>query len=194
METVRIPSPEAFPPEVQQLLEGMKAWFRIDVVPKMSLVTRVIPEVGIGLGRATKRAMPDGALSRAQKEMIDSESATPEVRAVFEEIRAFYAAERVPHVFSAMAHDPRFLADLWSAVRGTFEPRRLDRLMKEILALAASLTARSDYGVDLHLREARRLGLSERGLTEVLQVVQLFNGYSKIADALRLVPEEGLGG
>lgn len=91
-----------------------------------------------------------------------------------------------------MAHDPRFLADLWSAVRGTFEPRRLDRLMKEILALAASLTARSDYGVDLHLREARRLGLSERGLIEVLQVVQLFNGYSKIADALRLVPEEGL--
>lgn len=93
-----------------------------------------------------------------------------------------------------MAHDPRFLADLWSAVRGTFEPRRLDRLMKEILALAASLTARSDYGVDLHLWEVRRLGLSERGLTEVLQVVQLFNGYSKIADALRLVPEEGLGG
>lgn len=70
METVRIPPPEAFPPEVRQLLEGMKAWFRIDVVPKMSLVTRVIPDVGVGLGRATKRAMPDGALSRAQKEMI----------------------------------------------------------------------------------------------------------------------------
>lgn len=70
METVRIPPPEEFPPEVQKAFEGMKAWFRIDFVPKMSRVTRVIPEVGIGLGRATKRAMPDGALSRAQKEMI----------------------------------------------------------------------------------------------------------------------------
>lgn len=102
--------------------------------------------------------------------------------------------ERVPSVFLAVARDPAFLRDLWSAVRGAFEPRRLDRLMKEILALAASLTAKSDYGVDFHLREARRLGLSERGLTEVLQVVQLFNGYTKIADALRLVPEDEVTG
>ncbi len=33
--------------------------------------------------------------------------------------------------------------------------------MKEVLALAA-------YGVDLHLREVRRLGLSEQGVTEAI--------------------------
>jgi AhpD family alkylhydroperoxidase len=59
-----------------------------------------------------------------------------------------------------------------------------------VLALAASVTARSDYGVDFHLREARRLGLSEAGILEALQVTQMFNGFTKIADALRLHPDD----
>ena len=77
----------------------------------------------------------------------------------------------------------------WGATREAFADRRLDRMTKEILALAASMTAKSDYGVDLHLREARRLGLSDQGVTEVVEVVQLFNTVTKIADALQLQPD-----
>ena len=74
-------------------------------------------------------------------------------------------------------------------MREAFADRKLDRLTKEILALAASMTAKSDYGVDLHLREARRLGLSDQGFTEAVEVVQLFNTVTKIADALQLQPD-----
>jgi len=52
------------------------------------------------------------------------------------------------------------------------------------------VTARSEYGVDFHLREVRRLGLSEAGVLEALQVTQMFNGFTKIADALRLSPDD----
>ena len=51
------------------------------------------------------------------------------------------------------------------------------------------MTAKSDYGVDFHLREARRLGLGDQALTEAVEVVQLFNTVTKIADALRLEPD-----
>ena len=88
-----------------------------------------------------------------------------------------------------MARDPVFLEAYWIAIREAFTDRTLDRLSKEILAFAASLTGKSDYGIDFHLREARRLGLSERGLTEVLEVVQCFNTVTKIADALQLQPD-----
>lgn len=77
-----------------------------------------------------------------------------------------------PAIFRYLARDPGFLQSYWTATREAFSDRKLDRLTKEILALAASVTAKSDYGVDLHLRAARRLGLSERGLTEALEVVQ----------------------
>ncbi|MBI4638129.1 MAG: hypothetical protein HY727_17475 [Candidatus Rokubacteria bacterium] len=42
---------------------------------------------------------------------------------------------------------------------------------------------------DFHLREARRLGLTEAALTEAIEVVQCFNGLTKIADALGLEPD-----
>lgn len=113
----------------------------------------------------------------------------PETQAVFDEIAAFYALERPPAVFRWLARDAGYLRDYWDATREAFSDRKLDRLTKEVLALAASLTAKSDSGVDLHLREARRLGLSERGLTEAIEVVQCFNTVTKIADALQLEPD-----
>ena len=115
-----------------------------------------------------------------------ADEASPEAKAVFDEIMVFYAMDRVPAVFRWMARDPIFLQGYWGAVREAFADRKLDRLTKEVLAFAASMTAKSDYGVDLHLREARRLGLSEQGLGEAVEVVQLFNTVTKIADALQL--------
>jgi AhpD family alkylhydroperoxidase len=119
----------------------------------------------------------------------DARDADGAVQAVFDEIREFYALDIVPAVFRWMARDALFLQAYWQATRAAFTDGALDRLTKEILALAASLTARSDYGVDFHLREARRLGLSEAGLAEVVAVVQLFNTVTKIADVLQLQPD-----
>jgi AhpD family alkylhydroperoxidase len=118
-----------------------------------------------------------------------ADEASPDVKAIFDEIMIFYAIDRVPAVFRWMARDPIFLQGYWGAVRAAFADRKLDRLTKEVLAFAASMTAKSDYGVDLHLREARRLGLSEQGLVEAVEVVQLFNTVTKIADALQLQPD-----
>ncbi len=70
MEIVRVPEVPEFSPEDQKFLEASKAWFKIDFVPKMGRVLRVVPEFGRPYGRASRRAMSDGALSRAQKELI----------------------------------------------------------------------------------------------------------------------------
>ncbi|MBI2554748.1 MAG: hypothetical protein HYV92_10115 [Candidatus Rokubacteria bacterium] len=70
MEIVRIPEPEELDPEDQRFLEATKAWFKIGFVPKMSRVLLTVPEFGRPYGRASRRAMGDGALTRAQKELI----------------------------------------------------------------------------------------------------------------------------
>ena len=119
----------------------------------------------------------------------DLAEAPPEVKAIFDEIVVFYALDRAPAVFRWMARDPGFLQSYWAATRQAFTGSALDRLMKETLAIAASITGKSDYGVDFHLREARRLGLTDQALTEAVEVVQLFNTVTKIADALQLQPD-----
>ena len=72
MEIVRIPGVEELTPEDRRFCEATKAWFRVDFVPKMSRVLLTVPEFGRPYGRASRRAMADGALSRAQKELIAS--------------------------------------------------------------------------------------------------------------------------
>ena len=72
MEIVRIPEAHEFSPEDQKFFEAGKAWFKIDFVPKMSRVLLTVPEFGRPYGRASRRAMSDGALSRAQKELMAS--------------------------------------------------------------------------------------------------------------------------
>ena len=121
--------------------------------------------------------------------LLDAAEAGPAVKEVFDDILSFYAMAQVPTVYRWMARDAGFLQSYWTAVREAFSDRKLGRLMKEILAFAASMTAKSDYGVDFHLREARRLGMSEPMLTEAVEVVQLFNTVTKIADALQLQPD-----
>jgi len=70
MEIVRIPEAHELAPEDQPFLEATKKWFKIDFVPKMSRVLLTVPEFGRPYGRASRRAMMDGALTRTQKELI----------------------------------------------------------------------------------------------------------------------------
>jgi alkylhydroperoxidase/carboxymuconolactone decarboxylase family protein YurZ len=115
-----------------------------------------------------------------------------EVAAIYDEIRAFYAtAGDVPVPFGLAAHDPGYLGDLWAAVKRAFEDNRLTRRLKTALAFAVSLTTRSAFGTAFHLAEARRLGVGEGGIMEVVGVTQMFSSYTKIADTLQLEPDMG---
>ncbi len=121
--------------------------------------------------------------------LVDPLTAPPEVKQILDEAQAFLAMEWPPAVLLAIAHDPGYLADYWLALKGIFSDGALDRLTKAVMAFAASVTAGSAYGTDFHLREMRRLGAAERAVIEALEVTQLFNGFTKIADTLRLTPD-----
>ncbi len=120
-----------------------------------------------------------------------TESAGDDVRALFADIRAFYGAGEVPVPFRIMANDPAYASDVWAAVKRAFADNRLPRRFKQALAFAVSLTTRSPFGSAFHLAEMKRLGVSPRGVMEILGVAQMFSSYTKIADTLQLEPDMG---
>jgi alkylhydroperoxidase family enzyme len=123
---------------------------------------------------------------------VEPAQAPAEVRATFDEIRAFFGdAAEVPAPFRLIAHDPGYLADVWGAARHAFADNRLSRRLKAALAFAVSLTTRSGFGSTFHLGEMRRLGVTERGVMEVVGVTQMFSSYTKIADTLALEADMG---
>ncbi len=70
MDIVRVPDAAEFAPEDRKFCEATKAWFKIDFVPKMSRVLLQMPEFGRTYAAASRRAMADRVLTRAQKELI----------------------------------------------------------------------------------------------------------------------------
>jgi Carboxymuconolactone decarboxylase family len=70
MEIVRLRETHELAVEDQKFCEATKSWFNIDFVPKMSRALLTLPEFGRPYGRASRQAMSDGALTRAQKELI----------------------------------------------------------------------------------------------------------------------------
>ncbi len=70
MEIVRVPDVAEFAPEDRKFCEATRAWFKIDFVPAMSRVLLQMPEFGRAYAAASRRAMADRVLSRAQKELV----------------------------------------------------------------------------------------------------------------------------
>jgi alkylhydroperoxidase/carboxymuconolactone decarboxylase family protein YurZ len=141
---------------------------------------------GVADGMRIPLPFTDPGIRKPLISLVDEDAATGKVKNVFDEIKDFYQMDFVPGFYRVMAHDPGYLGDHWSYVKVTFTDRKLDRLTKEILALAASMTAKSDYGTDFHMRECRRLGLSEKGLLEIVFLVKHFCVDNKISRTLLL--------
>lgn len=121
--------------------------------------------------------------------LVEYDDAPNRTKEIYDQIKTFYQSERVPAVFRFLANDPSYLEDRWGSVKVAFEERKLDRLTKEAIALAVSLAARSDYGIDLHLREVQRLGLSRAGVLEVIKLIDVFSVLTKVADCLEMEPD-----
>jgi AhpD family alkylhydroperoxidase len=117
---------------------------------------------------------------------LSDADAGPDARAVFADVRRFYGGGEVPAPLRVIARDPAYLADVFAAIKRAFTDRLLTRRHKEALAFAVSLTTRSAFGLGFHLTELRRLGVSERGVMEIVGVAQMFSSYTKIADTLQL--------
>ncbi len=117
---------------------------------------------------------------------------TAEVDAVYDDVRAFYAAP--PRSRCPLASPPRIPA-IWPTCgqpsKRAFGDNQLSRRVKTALAFAVSLTTRSAFGTGFHLAELRRLGVGEPGIMEVVGVTQMFSSYTKIADTLQLEPDMG---
>ena len=118
--------------------------------------------------------------------MVEYENAPPEVRTVYDDIMASKGIDWVPNFWKTLGSHPPLLADLWHSLKETMAPGRLDTLTKELVAVAVSATNGCDYCLNSHVANARKLGMDDAMLGELMAVVGLFNRTNKLADGYRV--------
>ncbi len=71
--------------------------------------------------------------------MVAEEDASGKVREIYADIKATLGIDFVPNLYKVMAAKPQYLEANWSKVKAVMvAPGKLDRLTKEIVAVAVS--------------------------------------------------------
>jgi AhpD family alkylhydroperoxidase len=119
-----------------------------------------------------------------RRQPIEYEQASPEVRAVFDDIMATRKTDWVNNFWKVLAHDPASLRRLWANVKQVMAPGALDPLTKELLYVAVSASNGCPYCIASHSAAARRQGMTEAQYSELLAIVGLANETNTLVTAL----------
>ena len=118
--------------------------------------------------------------------LVEYAEAAPEVRAVYDEIMQARGTDWINNFWKALAHDPALLRRTWENVRQVMAPGALDPLVKEMVYVAVSATNGCEYCTYSHTAAARKKGMSEAMLMELMAVVGLANQTNRLANGLRI--------
>jgi len=117
---------------------------------------------------------------------IEYEQAPPEVRAVYDDIMKTRGVDWVNNFWKALANDPAELRRMWQNVKQVMAPGALDPLVKEMIYVAVSATNGCEYCTHSHTAAARKKGMTDAMLLELLAVTGLANETNRLANGLRL--------
>jgi AhpD family alkylhydroperoxidase len=118
--------------------------------------------------------------------LIEYPDASPEVRAVYDDIMRTRGVDWVNNFWKALANDPAELARVWASVKQVMAPGALDPLVKEMVYVAVSATNGCEYCTYSHTAGARKKGMTDAMLMELMAVVGLANQTNRLANGLRI--------
>ncbi len=118
--------------------------------------------------------------------LIEYTDASPEVRAVYDDIMATRKTDWINNFWKALAHDPATLRRTWQSVKEIMAPGALDALTKEMIYVAVSATNQCGYCIASHTAAARKAGMTDAMLSEVMAVVGMANESNRLASGYQV--------
>ena len=126
----------------------------------------------------------------ANTALIEYKDASPEVRAVFDDIMATRQTDWVNNFWKALARDPVTLKRTWESIKLIMAPGALDALTKEMIYVAVSVTNQCGYCIASHTAGARKKGMSEAMFAELMAVVGMANETNRLAAGYQVEIDE----
>ncbi|HEY5896440.1 MAG TPA: carboxymuconolactone decarboxylase family protein [Burkholderiales bacterium] len=117
--------------------------------------------------------------------LIEYKDAPPPVKAVYDDIMHTRGVDWINNFWKALANDPAELARIWQQVKEVMAPGALDPLVKEMIYVAVSATNGCEYCTYSHTAGARKKGMTDAMLMELMAVVGLANLTNRLANGLR---------
>ena len=122
--------------------------------------------------------------------LIEYADASPEVRAVYDDIMATRKTDWINNFWKALAHDPVLLKRTWQDIKQIMAPGVLDPLVKEMVYVAVSVTNGCGYCIASHTASARKQGMTPEMFAELMSVVGMANESNRLANGYQVEIDE----
>jgi AhpD family alkylhydroperoxidase len=122
--------------------------------------------------------------------LVPYDQASPAVRAVYDDIRATRKTDWINDFWLALAHHPPTLKRTWESVKEVMKPGALDAVTKEMIYLAVSVSNGCRYCIWSHTAAARKAGMTEAMLGELMAVVGMANETNRLVNGYQVEVDE----
>lgn len=122
--------------------------------------------------------------------LIEYTEASPEVRAVYDDIMATRKTDWINNFWKALAHDPVTLKKTWETAKDLMSHGPLDELTSELVYLAVSITNSCGYCIASHTASARKKGMTDEQFKELQAIVAFANANNRLAAGYQIEIDE----
>ena len=122
----------------------------------------------------------------ATTRLIEYDEASPEVRAVYDDIRATRKTDFINNFWRALAVNPAQLRRTWDGAKAVMAPGAIDALTKEFIYIAVSVANKCEYCIHSHTAAARAKGMSEAQYAELIAVIGMAHSTNGLVTAMQV--------
>jgi AhpD family alkylhydroperoxidase len=126
----------------------------------------------------------------ASPKLIEYADASPEVRAIYDDIMATRRTDWINNFWKVLAHDPPTLRRTWNSIKEIMAPGCLDAVTKEMIYLAVSVSNQCGYCIASHTAAAQKAGMTDSMLAELMAVVGMANETNRLASGYQVPIDE----
>ena len=117
---------------------------------------------------------------------ISDKNAKGKVKKIFEEIKKVRKIDEIPNFWKTIANDPETLERTWNSLQQVMGKGSLDPLTKELIYVAVSMTNSCEYCIRSHTLAARKKGMNEKMLNELIAVVGMANETNRLVESYQV--------
>lgn len=122
--------------------------------------------------------------------LIEYNQASPEVRAVYDDIMTTRKTDWINNFWKALANDPVTLKRTWEDIKQIMAPGALDAVTKELIYVAVSVSNQCGYCIASHTASARKKGMNDAMFRELMAVVGMANETNRLAAGYQIEIDE----
>ncbi|HSS98116.1 MAG TPA: carboxymuconolactone decarboxylase family protein [Terriglobales bacterium] len=112
--------------------------------------------------------------------LVEYKDASPEVKAVYDDIMATRKTDWINNFWKALANDPVSLKRTWESIKQIMAPGALDAVTKEMIYVAISVSNQCDYCIASHIASAKKKGMTDEMFRELMAVVGMANETNRL--------------